>query len=88
MEYNFAVAMAKALNSSLAAVEKANLVDQHNYLIIYSMIVAVVILIVSAASFTFFRYCMQVGISLHDKMFSSLVRAPTSFYDTNPSGKH
>jgi len=30
---------------------------------------------------------MRVSVRLHNRMFSSLVRAPTAFFDANPSGR-
>jgi len=35
----------------------------------------------------FFIFCTIISVNLHDWMFTSLVRAPTKFFDDNPSGK-
>jgi ATP-binding cassette subfamily C (CFTR/MRP) protein 4 len=80
--------IASTLNTTMEKAVNLNFLDQHDYLIVYSILVGAVIVIVSGSSFLFFRYCMQVGISLHDSMFSSLVRAPTSFFDANPAGTY
>lgn len=37
--------------------------------------------------YVFFLLCMRASVSLHDKLFRNLVRAPMKFFETNPIGQ-
>ena len=59
----------------------------HQTLGIYSSIlVSLVILEVSSARLTFY-FCLTTAQNLHNKMFATLMKAPLSFFETNPVGK-
>ncbi|KAJ9444939.1 putative multidrug resistance-associated protein lethal(2)03659 [Diplonema papillatum] len=45
------------------------------------------VLLSFARSFVFFNAAISAGTSLHASMFSSVVRSPVRFFDTNPSGR-
>lgn len=35
----------------------------------------------------YYKICMTASRSLHNRMFSSLIKAPMRFYEINPSGE-
>lgn len=57
------------------------------YIMVYTIFIISVALSTNLKAAYFFRYCMRISINIHEKMFSSLIRAPIKFYDENPSGK-
>ncbi len=57
------------------------------YLYIYTGFVMGVILLNLIRCLWFYLYSAKISVSIHDKMFRSMVRAPIKFYDDNPSGR-
>ncbi|CAL8127064.1 unnamed protein product [Orchesella dallaii] len=60
---------------------------ENAYLAVYGTLIGCVILVAITRSLTSFRYFLQISVNLHNRMFKSLVRAPTKFFDDNPSGR-
>ena len=56
--------------------------------VIYSGLFAGIIVSGLFRAFLFFQISVKAGVTLHNKMFDSLIRAPISFFDTNPVGKN
>lgn len=50
------------------------------------LVVSLFILTISKA-FGFFGYCLKISNNMHNLMFSAVVRAPTKFFDDNPSSR-
>ena len=62
--------------------------DEHYFnLGIYGAIVGALCVTSMIRTVYFFVLCMKSSVSLHDKMFESIIRAPCRFFDTNPVGK-
>ncbi|CAH1159391.1 unnamed protein product [Phaedon cochleariae] len=61
--------------------------SQEYYIIVYSIFIAVSILLTNMRSIMFFKVCMNACKGLHNKMFSNVLKAPMRFFDTNPSGR-
>lgn len=38
-------------------------------------------------TFEFFALCLSASIALHNNLFTSILRAKTKFFDSNPSGR-
>lgn len=53
---------------------------------IYSILISCLFLFSIARGIHFFLICMISSIRLHNRMFKALIRAPLSFFDTNPIG--
>jgi ABC-type multidrug transport system fused ATPase/permease subunit len=68
-------------------VEDNTKVDQHNSLIIYGSLIIACMFITILRSVMFIKCCMTSSISLHNSMFSSILRGEMRFFDTNPSGR-
>lgn len=56
------------------------------YLWVYSGIVVALFVLTKWRAIYFFMFCIKISINVHNKMFTSLVRAPIKFFDDNPSG--
>lgn len=54
---------------------------------IYSVIIALLIIVTLVRSFTFFSVCMRASTNLHDTMFMSIIRATMRFFNTNSAGR-
>jgi len=57
------------------------------YIYGYTGITIALVLVTKARAVYFFHFCMGISVNIHNKMFTSVVRAPTRFFDDNPSGK-
>ena len=51
-----------------------------------SFIIGIIILTLSSSA-SFFTLCMRSSISLHNKMFNSIIHATMNFFTVYPSGK-
>jgi len=60
---------------------------EYAYLGIYTGFAAATVVFCLYRSIYFYVYCTKISINLHNWMFTSMVRAPTKFYDENPSGE-
>ncbi|XP_035707943.1 multidrug resistance-associated protein 4 isoform X2 [Folsomia candida] len=60
---------------------------ENTYIFIYSGLVALGIIFCVARALLFYEICARISSHLHDDMFTNLVRAPTKFFDDNPSGR-
>lgn len=61
---------------------------KQQYIIIYSLLILISILLTSARSMMFYKVSMSASKGLHKKMFSCILKAPMRFFDTNASGKN
>ncbi|XP_051158018.1 ATP-binding cassette subfamily C member 4-like [Leptopilina boulardi] len=61
--------------------------SQEVYIYVYIGIVTSIFLIGITRSFAFYALCMRASQSLHDMVFSALIRTGMRFFDTNPSGR-
>jgi len=61
--------------------------DYDTYVSVYSKTVAGISIGCLTVALLYFRFASKISINLHDQMFRSLVRAPISFFDKNPSGR-
>ena len=64
-----------------------DMMSQSTYIIIYSILILLSIILTTARSFLFFRICMNASKRLHNLMFSNVLQATMRFFDTNPSGR-
>ena len=62
-------------------------VDIQKSLSIYAALVLSVFLLSLVRTTSFFQMCMKASITLHNKMFRSVLRSPVAFFDNNPVGK-
>ena len=64
--------------------EKQKAVDTH---VIYAILVAVSIIIMTASSLLFYYILLKASETLHNKMTIATIKAPVFFFDTNPAGR-
>ncbi|CAH3031170.1 unnamed protein product [Pocillopora meandrina] len=64
--------------------EKQKAVDTH---VIYAILVAVSIIILTASSLLFYYILLKASETLHKKMTIATIKAPVFFFDTNPAGR-
>ncbi|OXA59787.1 Multidrug resistance-associated protein 4 [Folsomia candida] len=64
-----------------------NYLGQTTYLSIYGGLVALVLVLNFLRAVGWFTYSARISVNMHDKMFSSIVRSPTKFFDDNPPGR-
>ena len=60
--------------------------DNSYHFYVYTGLIVAIFVITKVRAIYFFHYCMNISINVHDSMFSSMARAPTKFFDDNPSG--
>ncbi|XP_050511824.1 ATP-binding cassette sub-family C member 4-like isoform X2 [Diabrotica virgifera virgifera] len=53
----------------------------------YGFLIVGVIILTLFRSMMFVKVCMIASVNIHSKMFSTLLRAPMRFFDTNASGR-
>ncbi|XP_037922789.1 multidrug resistance-associated protein 4-like [Hermetia illucens] len=78
------------LNMSLFAAEEETVayLPSTDFLIaIHGIVVALIFIIGILRSIGFFTMAVRASQNMHDGMFSSLIRVPMRFFDTNPSGR-
>jgi len=61
-------------------------VDTYTGICVYSVFIGGVFVFAMVRSTLLFVTCMFASVKLHDDMFTSIVRAPLSFFDKNPIG--
>ncbi|EFA03658.1 probable multidrug resistance-associated protein lethal(2)03659 [Tribolium castaneum] len=54
---------------------------------IYLALIIATITLSIARSITFFRLCIKASVKLHNCMFAKVIKAPITFFETNPSGE-
>jgi ATP-binding cassette subfamily C (CFTR/MRP) protein 4 len=69
-----------------ASEEEDTYLGQDIYIYVYSGLTLLIFVVTKVRAIYFFQYCMKISINVHNRMFGSLVRAPTKFFDDNPSG--
>lgn len=62
------------------------IVSRHTCVIVFSILTLSIIISAFAESALLISVCTTSSMNLHDRMFSSIVRATTSFFNKNPSG--
>ncbi|ODN00558.1 Multidrug resistance-associated protein 4 [Orchesella cincta] len=67
--------------------ENDNYLGRNVYIYVFTGLVGGVILFSLLRAVGFFIYCMKISVNMHNRMFTSLVRAPSKFFDDNPSGR-
>ncbi|OXA58099.1 Multidrug resistance-associated protein 4 [Folsomia candida] len=72
---------------TIVILDRKNYLGQDTYLIVYSVLVVSLFAFTIVKSSGFFGYCLRISNNLHDRMFKAVVRAPTKFFDDNPSGR-
>lgn len=65
----------------------ANYLGESTYLAVYGGLVALVVVLNFLRAIGWFKYTALISVNMHNKMFSSIVRSPTKFFDDNPPGK-
>ncbi|XP_065333029.1 ATP-binding cassette sub-family C member 4-like [Cloeon dipterum] len=65
----------------------ARLMTTDTSILIYGSIIVILFITALSRSFLFYVLSMRSSIRLHEKMFTSLVRAPMYFYSWNPAGR-
>ncbi|CAH1368627.1 unnamed protein product, partial [Tenebrio molitor] len=61
--------------------------DSSVSILIYSIIIALTMIVALTRSFVFFTVCMRASVNLHDRMFNSIITASMQFFNTNTSGR-
>nr|XP_046485751.1 ATP-binding cassette sub-family C member 4-like isoform X2 [Neodiprion pinetum] len=54
---------------------------------VYTMLIAATVIFLSLRSLLFMKICMTASRTIHDSMFSNLLRATMRFFNTNPTGR-
>ncbi|CAL8104322.1 unnamed protein product [Orchesella dallaii] len=67
--------------------ENVDYLGRNAYIWVFTGLVAAVIFFNLLRAVGFFTYCMKISVNMHNRMFTSLVRAPPKFFDDNPSGR-
>lgn len=60
--------------------------EQNTNIIIYSVLVIVLFFFCIIRTVTFFTTCMRASVRLHNRLLSSVIRAPIAFFDKYPIG--
>ena len=61
--------------------------ERESFLMVYTTIIASIIISFLLRSFAFFRMCVRISINLHDMIFRGVTRAKMLFFNNNPSGR-
>lgn len=62
-------------------------VDVHMNVYIFSGIIGAVFLFGLLRALMFFKVAVDASMNLHNRMFNFILRAPITFFDTNPVGE-
>jgi len=73
-------------NSSSNSSSWEDELDTNTGIYVYSILISCLFLFSIARGIHFFIICMISSVKLHDQMFQALIRAPLSFFDSNPVG--
>lgn len=61
--------------------------DRETFVITYSILLAVALILFLTRTYGFFAMCLRVSLKLHNKLFSSITRATMQFFNINSSGR-
>lgn len=61
--------------------------ERDNYILIYTCLIVIGIVLLIIRAFSFFRMCLRISINMHDMIFRSISRAKMLFFNNNPSGR-
>ena len=61
--------------------------NRHYYIVVYAGLMAGTIFLVYIKTFAHFEMCLMSSEKLHSSVFYSIIRAPISFFHSNPSGR-
>lgn len=87
-DINAASSTASNLTSVIFNDEDTTEADQrNNYIIFYSVLMAVATYIFVHRTFAFYALCLRATTNLHDQVFRGISRATMFFYNTNPTGR-
>lgn len=89
LETNISVNSTESSEENISTIA-AKILDTYRtkrYVIIYSAFILASICLTFARSMLFYKISMTASRGLHNKMFSSILKAPMRFFDTNPSGE-
>lgn len=76
------------INGNETFVDKqATFETEQTNVLIYCGLTLVLFILAFARSMSFFVLCLNCSIQLHNLIFSKLLRAPLSFFETNPLGR-
>lgn len=67
--------------------EDAISATRENYIIFYSILMAVAVYIFIHRSFAFAKLCLRASTKLHNKLFLGITRTKMLFFNKNPSGR-
>ena len=56
-------------------------------LVVYAVMILVTVIIHLVRGVAFYLVCINASRTLHNRMFSNILRTPVLFFDTNTSGK-
>nr|XP_012235196.1 PREDICTED: multidrug resistance-associated protein 4-like isoform X2 [Linepithema humile] len=74
-------------NATTIIDENLHYLDTNTALWIYGAFIIISIVMTTFRNLIFYQICMNASKNLHNFMFSSLLKAPMSFFDKNPSGR-
>ena len=61
--------------------------NENVYILIYAGLIIALFVLALMRTISFFVMCMKSSIKLHNKMFSTILRAPIYVFDVNPVGE-
>ncbi|KAH9421088.1 Multidrug resistance-associated protein 4 [Dermatophagoides pteronyssinus] len=61
--------------------------EQHQDIIIYSILIGTLFITTIVRSVSFFQICMRASERLHNQIFERLLQAKVAFFDQNPAGR-
>lgn len=67
--------------------ESPEVLSQTNYIVIYTILIILSIILITARSLLFYKVSMNSSRNLHNTMFANILQATMRFFDTNPSGR-
>ncbi|XP_025264055.1 multidrug resistance-associated protein 4 [Camponotus floridanus] len=76
------------ISNNTAIIDKdAHYLDTNTALWIYGGFIIISVVMTTCRNLIFYKICMNASKNLHNFMFSCLLKAPMSFFNTNPSGR-
>lgn len=80
-------AYVKNESSASSDMDNAVIQQRHQYVLIYTILIAISIYLACQRSIVLFKTCLKASSGLHNKLFSGIIRAPMYFFNTNSSGR-